>query len=363
MSFYETYKKLKNKSIEDIFSIITSVEIKKVLQKNTFNEFDFLVLLSPAAVPYLDIMAQKAHENTVQHFHKKIELYAPIYISDFCVNHCEYCSFSITQTFKRKKLSLSEIQLEANILNKLGFKQLLILTGESKTHIPISFLKQVITMLKNQFDSVSIEIQPMDTTEYEDLVASGTDGVTVYQEVYDEEMYKKVHVKGPKRNYQYRIDTPERACRAGMSKVNMGALLGLADWRKEAYYLAMHVNYLQEKYPNTQIGLSFPRIRPHLGDFEPVVDVTDQHLMQMMLAMRLFLPECNMNLSTRESPTLRDELLSYGVTNLSAASCTAVGGYANQYQMETANHQFDISDERSVEEIVTIIKQKGYQPV
>ncbi|MFS1511957.1 2-iminoacetate synthase ThiH [Chengkuizengella sp. SCS-71B] len=278
MSFYETFKKLKNISIEDIFPTVTSEEIKKVLQKNKLNEFDFLVLLSPAAVPYLDIMAQKAHENTFQHFNKKI-------------------------------------------------------------------------------------IQPMDTTEYKDLVAGGVDGVTVYQEVYDEEMYKKVHVRGPKRNYQYRINTPERACKAGMAKVNMGVLLGLADWRKEACYLAMHVKYLQEKYYTTQIGLFFPRIKPHLGDFKPVVDVTDRHLIQMMLAMRLFLPECNMNLSTRESPTLRDELLSYGVTNMSAASCTAVGGYTSQNQKYTANHQFDISDVRSVDEIVTIIKQKGYQPV
>ncbi|NBI28378.1 2-iminoacetate synthase ThiH [Chengkuizengella marina] len=363
MSFYETYKKLKNVSIQDIFSTITSVEIKKILQKKKLNEFDFIVLLSPAAVPYLDIMAQKAHENTVQQFYKKIELYAPIYISDFCVNQCEYCSFSITQTFKRKKLSLSEIQAEANVLKELGFNHLLILTGESKTHVPISFLKQVIKMLKKQFDSVSIEIQPMDTTEYGDLVASGTDGVTVYQEVYNEETYKKVHVKGPKRNYQYRIDTPERACKAGMVKVNMGVLLGLADWRKEAYYLAMHVNYLQEKYPNTQIGLSFPRIRPNLGEFEPVVNVTDQHLIQMMLAIRLFLPDCNMNLSTRESPTLRDEILPYGVTNMSAASCTAVGGYVSQSQTKTVNHQFDISDVRSVEEIVTMLKHKGYQPI
>ncbi|MDP5274507.1 2-iminoacetate synthase ThiH [Chengkuizengella axinellae] len=363
MGFYETLKELEYTPFESIFSSISSAEIERILQKKYVNDADFLTLLSPAAIPFLDVLAKRAGETTAEHFNKKIVLYAPLYISDHCVNHCDYCSFSVIHTFERKRLSIPEIELEANVLKEKGIQHVVVLTGESKAHVSYSFFKKVIEILKDKFESVSIEIQPLESHQYEELRVNGVDGLTVYQEVYDEEIYKKVHIKGPKRNYLYRLDTAERACKAGVSNVNIGALLGLGEWRKEAFFTAMHVKYLQTKYPKTQIGISFPRIRPHIGEFEPAVNVTDENLIQIMLATRLFLPKSPMNISTRENPTLRDQLISFGVTNMSAASSTAVGGYVKQESMENTNYQFDISDERSVNDIATMLKQKGFIPV
>ncbi|WP_102347212.1 2-iminoacetate synthase ThiH [Bacillus sp. Marseille-P3661] len=360
MSFYEKYETVKNLPFDEIFNEIKINDVQKVLQKDTLTEQDLLVLLSPAAETCLEQIAQKAHHLTVQHFGKVIGLYAPLYITDYCVNQCKYCSFSVENNFPRRRLTMAEIEEEAQAIIEMGIKHLIILTGESRMHSSVSYLCESVDVLKKYFSSLSIEIQPLQTEEYKQLVDRGVDGLTVYQEVYNEEIYKQIHVKGPKRDFRYRLDAPERGCQAGMRSVNIGALLGMDDWRKEIFFTALHGQYLQRKYIDTDIAVSFPRLRPHLGSFQPKVDVTDKYLVQAMLAIRLFLPRAGITLSTRENAELREHLLPLGVTKMSAASSTVVGGYANK---ENKNSQFEISDDRSVAEVKAAIKQLGYQPV
>lgn len=360
MSFYYEYEKLKELPLEQYFQSYTAQDVKRVLSKRRMNSDDLLVLLSPAAEPFLEEMAQRSHELTVQHFGKTILLFNPIYIADHCVNLCTYCSFSVTNQFERKKLSMEEIEVEAKVLADKGLKHILILTGESKTHTPVSYIADAVRVLKKYFSSVAIEINPLDTDEYKQLVEAGVDGLTVYQEVYNEDMYKSIHVKGPKRDYRYRMDTPERGCEAGIRQINIGALLGLQDWRKEAFFTAMHAQYLQKKYLDAEISLSLPRMRPHIGEFQPPSIVEDRHLVQAITAFRLFLPRSGITLSTREPEELRDNLIYLGVTKMSAGASTEVGGYSN---CDSGQAQFDISDERSLEEIQQMIKSKGYQPV
>ncbi|ADL13078.1 2-iminoacetate synthase ThiH [Acetohalobium arabaticum] len=359
MSYYDTYSKFKDVNFSDYLKQITAQDVTKVLTKDNLDQQDFLTLLAPAASNFLEELAQKAHELTIQHFGRTISLYAPLYVSDYCVNQCSYCGFNVTNDFQRSKLDLSEVEKEAQAIAKKGFKNLLILTGESRTHAPISYLKEVIKVLKDYFPSLTIEIYPLETEEYKELIAAGIDGLTIYQEVYDEEIYDQVHVKGPKKNYQFRLNAPERGCQAGMRKVNIGALLGLNNWQEETFWTGLHAQYLQNKYLETEINISVPRLRPHIGSYQPNSIVENKDLVQIMLAYRLFLPRIGLNLSTRESAQLRDNLIPLGVTKLSAESSTAVGGYAH----DKDEKQFDISDDRTVDEVKKMLIKKGYQPV
>ncbi len=360
MSYFNIYEQLKDEPFEDYFASVTTNDVKQVLAKTRLNKYDFLTLLAPAAEELMEEIAQKAHKITVQNFGKTILLFTPLYLSDYCVNKCVYCSYSVENKFERKKLTIDEIEIEAKEIAKTGLKHVLILTGESNLHTPVSYLMDSVEVLKKYFTSVSIEVNPLETEEYSQLVAAGVDGLTVYQEVYNQEIYKRLHLKGPKRNYQYRLDAAERGCKAGMRNVNIGALLGFDDWRKEVFFTGIHAAYLQEKYLETDIGVSFPRLRPYLGSFQPDVDVTDKNLVQSMLALRIFLPRIGITLSTRESAELRDQLLYLGVTKMSAGSSTSVGGYA---QEDEGTNQFEISDERTVSEVYRSLLKKGYQPV
>lgn len=360
MSFYEKYVTVRDLPFDEMFRQLNELDVEKALQKDILTERDLLALLSPSAETYLEEMAQKAHQLTVQHFGKVMGLYSPLYITDYCVNQCKYCSFSVENNFPRRRLTMEEIEEEAKAIIEMGIKHLIILTGESRIHSSVRYLCESVDVLKKYFSSLSIEVQPLQTEEYKELVQRGIDGLTVYQEVYNEEIYKQIHVKGPKRDYRYRLDAPERGCQAGMRSVNIGALLGMDDWRKEIFFTALHGQYLQQKYIETDIAVSFPRLRPHLGSFQPKVDVTDKYLVQAMLAIRLFLPRAGITLSTRENAELRKHLIPLGVTKMSAASSTVVGGYANK---ENQNSQFEISDDRSVAEVKNSLKQLGYQPV
>lgn len=360
MSFYEIYNQVKMKDYVNEFSNISSRDVERALKKDNLDEKDLLALLSPKAESYLEEMAQKANRLTVQHFGKVILLFTPLYVSDYCVNQCKYCSFSVENKFTRKRLTFDEVEKEGHAIQQLGIKHLLLLTGESRIHADVIYLKECVERLKKYFSSLSIEIQPLETDEYRLLIESGIDGLTLYQEVYNEEVYKSIHVKGPKRDYKNRLDAPERGCKAGMKTVNIGALLGLDDWRKEAYFTGLHAAYLQQKYLETEIAVSFPRIRPHLGSFQPKVDVRDKNLVQAMLAIRLFLPRSGITLSTREPQELRDQLFRLGVTKMSAESSTAVGGYTD------ANHghsQFETSDNRTITQVKSMLQEKGYKPI
>lgn len=326
------------------------------------NEKDFLALLSPAAAEHLELMAQKAHQLTNQHFGRTIQLYTPMYLSNHCSNHCVYCSFSVKHHLMRKKLTLAEVEKEAESISATGLRHILILTGESPKHSPVSYIADCVKVLKRYFDSIAIEIYPLTTEEYQRLVDAGVDGLTIYQEVYDEGMYSKLHPQGPKKNYHFRLDAPERGCLAKMRGVNIGALLGLEDWRKEAFFTGLHANYLQNKYLDTEISVSIPRIRPNVGGFTPKFDVNDKSLVQIILAVRLFMPRAGIALSTRERAELRNNLVKLGVTKMSAGVSTEVGGHSDSEE-SSGTGQFQISDERDVEEMKTMLYKMGYQPV
>jgi 2-iminoacetate synthase len=359
MSFYKEYQKFSAKELNQFINNVTSQMVQRALEKDRLSQEEFLALLSPAAGNYLEQMAQKAHQMTVQQFGKVILLYTPMYLADYCVNQCVYCSFNVHNPIPRSKLSPVEVEAGAKEIAKTELKHILILTGESRKHTPVSYIKECAQILRKYFSSVSIEIYPLLEEEYRELVAAGVDGLTIYQEDYQEEVYNKVNGKGPKKNYLFRLDAPERGCRAGMRTVNIGALLGLADWRTEAIFSGLHARYLQDKYLESEIGISVPRIRPHLGEFQPANLVEDKSFVQILLALRIFLPRAGIALSTRENALFRDHLVYLGVTKMSAGSTTVVGGHSK----EEGSGQFAICDERTVEQVKDMIYRQGYQPI
>lgn len=362
MSFYERYLEYKNFDFENFFDQVTDRDIINIINKDRrLSELEFLMLLSKKAVKYLEPLAQKANRITVQNFGKVIFLYTPMYLANYCVNQCIYCGFNITNNIKRRKLTLDEVEKEAYAISSTGLRHILILTGESRKESPVQYIKDCVKILQKYFRSISIEVYPLEENEYAELIEAGVDSLTIYQEVYDEEKYKALHLKGPKRNYLYRLDAPERACKASMRNVNIGALLGLHDWRTEAFYTGLHADYLQNKYPDVEIGLSLPRIRPHpCGSFVPDCKVEDRDLVQIMIAYRLFMPRAGIAISTRERESLRNNLIGLGVTKMSAASSTEVGGHTLG---DKSDGQFDVNDRRGVEEMRQMIYSKGYQPV
>jgi len=360
VSFYQKYLRYRDFDFNEFFNSVTVAEVGRILDKHRLSELDYLALLSPAAEDLLEEIAQRAHRLTVQHFGRTILLYTPMYLANYCVNRCVYCGFAAHNQIKREKLTLEEVEAEARVIAATGLKHILILTGESRHHSPVSYIRDCVKALKKYFTSISIEIYPLEEAEYGELIAAGVDGLTLYQEVYNEEVYGQLHLAGPKRDYLWRLEAPERACRAGIRTVNVGALLGLHDWRSEAFFTGLHANYLQNRYTDVEVSISPPRMRPHVGGFPPRVVVSDKNLVQYILAFRLFMPRGGITLSTRESATLRDRLLPLGITKMSAGSCTAVGG---RVKGEEPVGQFDISDDRDVRAMVSMLYKQGYQPV
>ncbi len=339
---------------------VTGFDIERILGKDRLTVTDYLALLAPVAEEHLEAMAQKAHQLTVANFGHTMLLFTPLYLANHCVNQCVYCGFNTANAISRRKLSPEEVAAEAAAIAPSGLKHILILTGEDRKRSSPEYIAECAQVLKNTFTSISIEVYPLTVDEYARLAAVGVDGMTLYQEVYDQEVYAELHPKGPKRDYRFRLDAPERACQAGLRAVNIGALLGLADWRKEAFFSGLHAEYLQRSYPDVEISVSPPRMRPHAGGFPPKVIVSDRNLVQYILAFRLFMPRGGITVSTRENAVLRDHLVRLGVTKMSAGVSTAVGGRATG-QEETG--QFEISDERSVVEMAEMLYGQGYQPV
>jgi len=260
----------------------------------------------------------------------------------------------------RRKLTLHEVELEAQAISGTGLQHLLILTGESRQHSPVSYIADCVSVLRKYFSSISIEVYPLSIEEYAELISAGIDGITIYQEVYDQQIYERVHPAGPKRDYSFRLAAPERAGAAGIRTINIGALLGLNDWRREVFFTGIHAAYLQNKFPDIEIGVSFPRMRPQFGDFKPGYEVSDSDLVQSIAALRLFLPRVGITISTRENAFLRDNLLKLGVTKMSAGSSTAIGGHTDAID---SVGQFEISDRRTVKEMREIISKAGYKPI
>lgn len=363
MSYYDYHCRYKNVEWENAYSAFKDEDVELALTKEDASIQDFRVFLSPVAENYLEQMAEKAQEITLRHFGRTIQLYAPIYVSDYCENQCLYCSFSARNRGFRKKLSLEEVEREAAFIAAAGLRQILLLTGESKKESPPDYLRDCCRILRRYFSSIAIEVYPLAEEDYKYLVADGADGLTVYQETYDEDIYQNVHPAGPKRNFRFRLETPERGVRAGMRQVNIGALLGLADWRKDVFFLGMHAQYLQNLFPDVEIGVSVPRLRPHAGAFQSVRVVSDQNMVQIILALRLFMPRLSIALSTRENSRFRDHLIPLGITRMSAGSATSVGGYTASFYHDDVFSQFEIADRRSVAEITARIKGEGYEPI
>lgn len=360
MSFYETLKEWDERRTQEIVERTDERTVEQTLSRETLSAEDFLRLLSPAAGPFLETMARRAHEATVRSFGKTVQLFTPLYLSNHCVNGCVYCGFNAKNSIPRTKLSFEEAEREAEAIAGTGLRHVLLLTGESPTESPVSYIAECARRIRKFFDSVSIEVYPLAEDEYRRLADSGVDGITLFQETYDETLYAELHPSGPKRNFRNRLDAPERACRAGMRTVGIGALLGLADWRREAFLTGLHASWLQRKYPAASIGFSLPRIRPHAGSFMPQSPVGDRELIQILLATRLFMPAAPITISTRENAHMRDHMAGLGMTRMSAGVSTGVGGHADEGK---SCGQFDISDGRSVAEVCAMLESRGFQPV
>jgi 2-iminoacetate synthase len=319
-----------------------------------------MALLSPAAIAYLEPMALKAHRITQQRFGNTVMLYAPLYLSNVCMNGCRYCGFNAANTVCRKTLSVNEIDQEAAIIHSRGFRHILLLTGEAPHLVDNDYLVEATERMRNLFSSISIEVYPMDEPGYRRMAAAGVDGLTIYQETYDPELYAEMHPFGQKRNFTFRLEAPERGGRAGLRRIGIGALLGLGPFRADGFFTGLHALYLSRRYWRTQVSMSLPRMCQANGGFAPPNPVSDSDLVQLLCALRLLLPNAGIALSTRESADLRDNLLMLGITQMSAGSCTSPGGYANP---EESARQFDVNDERSPAEVARMIQSKGYEPV
>jgi 2-iminoacetate synthase len=338
----------------------TTKQVEQALAKSKRNLDDFIALISPAATTYLEQMAQECHELTKKRFGKTIQMYAPLYLSNECQNICTYCGFSLDNKIKRKTLSDAEIKLEVEALKETGFDSVLLVTGEANYTVNINYFLNAINQIKNDFSTISVEVQPLSTEEYQQLHDAGVYSVLVYQETYHQEVYKKYHTKGKKSNFDYRLETPDRIGKAGIHKIGLGVLLGLEDWRTDSFFNALHLDYLQKTYWQTKYSVSFPRLRPAEGIIEPNFIMDDKDLTQLICAYRLWNEDLEISISTRENENFRNNIIPIGVTSMSAGSKTNPGGYVVDPQ---SLEQFEISDERSAQEIAQIISDKGYEAV
>lgn len=360
MAFYDELKKYSWDEVGAMIASSTEADVRQALSKERCGMRDFAALISPAAAPFLKQMAAKAEWLTAKRYGKTIQLYVPLYLSNYCSNHCIYCGFNCHNQIKRMKLDKEQILEEIAVLKDWGFRHLLLVSGEAPRIAGVDYYKRAIELVRPHFAQISIEVQPLHTEEYASLVDSGLSYVCVYQETYNEETYPQFHPKGSKADYHYRLATPERCAMAGVRKVGIGALLGLQDWRIDSFFTALHLQYMEKHHWRSKYSISLPRLRPHVGEFEPESSIQDREMAQLICAYRIFDPEVDISLSTRESAPFRDMAMHLGVTSMSAASSTEPGGYAKPNK---ALEQFTINDGRSVEEMVAAIRGEGYEAV
>ena len=338
----------------------TKQDVERALasDKRTLN--DFLALISPAAQPYLEQMAHASRALTQKRFGKTIQMYAPMYLSNECQNICTYCGFSLDNKLKRKTLTDAEILQECEALKSAGFDHVLLVTGEANHTVNINYFLNAVGLIKDTFANISLEVQPLSTDEYKSLHEAGVYSVLVYQETYHREVYKVYHPKGKKSNFDFRLETPDRAGAAGIHKIGLGVLLGLEDWRTDSFFNALHLDYLQKQYWQSKYSVSFPRLRPAEGIIEPNFIMTDKDMVQLICAYRLWNEDLEISVSTRENEKFRDNIISLGTTSMSAGSKTNPGGYVVDPE---SLEQFETSDERPATQIAKIILNAGYQPV
>ncbi len=364
MGFLEELRAYPEERVREWVDRSTEADVLRALERIEDREpRDFAALLSPAAVPHLEAMAQQAHRLTRWHFGRTIGLYAPIYISNICGADCTYCGYAVRSgnRERRRTLTDAELRVECEALASRGFQSVLLLTGEAPRAVSPAQIAHAVSIAYEHFPSVSVEVYALDQDEYAMLEEHGVDGVTLYMETYHPETYQRVHLKGKKKEYGYRLDALERAGRAGARRLGVGALLGLFDWRIDGFWTILHARYLQRVCWQSAVSMSFPRLLHVPERFHVPHLLTDKELVQLILAARLCLPEAGFYLSTRERAAFRDRLIPLGVTMMSAGSSTRPGGYAI-YGEETLE-QFEIEDDRSPEVVAEVIRRAGYDPV
>lgn len=321
---------------------------------------DFVALISPAAEKYVVQMTELSQKLTQQRFGNTIGMYLPLYLANLCANDCTYCGFSMSNKIKRKVLSSEEIEAECRVIRDMGFKSLLLVTGEHEKKSGMGYFRKVFPVIRPYVSYLMMEVQPLSLEEYQELVSIGLDGVMVYQETYHEPTYDIHHLRGKKKDFRWRLETPDRLGQAGVDKIGLGALLGLGDWRTDSLMVARHLQYLRKTYWQSRYSISFPRLRPCTGGFQPEHPMNDKQLVQLIAAYRLFDPEVELSLSTRERPEFRDFLSQIGITTMSAGSKTQPGGYAED---KPELEQFAVSDERSVNEVASALTRSGKETI
>lgn len=339
----------------------TGADVQRALSTPTRSISDFMALISPAALPYLEQMAQEAQRLTRQRFGYTVGFYAPLYLSNLCSNDCTYCGFSMSNRIKRKTLNAKEIEQECDALNAMGYEHLLLVTGEHQNKVGMDYFRQHLPSIRKKVSSLMMEVQPLSTEEYAELKNLGLDSVMVYQETYHTATYRQHHLRGHKQDFFWRLATPERLGRAGVDKIGLGVLIGLSkDWRTDCYFLAEHLSFLQKHYWQSRYSISFPRLRPCAGGIEPASLMDDPQLVQLICAFRLFAPEVELSLSTRESPYFRDHVVPLAINSVSAGSKTQPGGYADS---KPELEQFSPHDNRSPQQVADALSARGLQPV
>jgi 2-iminoacetate synthase len=360
MSFREQFELHDWNEVKDSIYSKTAADVETALHASKRTLEDFKALISPAACRYLEPMARLSRELTQKRFGKTIQMYIPLYLSNECTNICTYCGFSLDNKVRRRTLNADEILKEVEVIKSLGYEHVLLVTGEANQTVHVDYFKKALDLIRPHFAQVSMEVQPLDQDEYEQLIPLGLHSVLIYQETYHQDDYRKHHPKGKKSIFNYRLETPDRLGRAGIYKMGLGVLIGLEDWRTDSFFTALHLNYLERTYWQTRYSLSFPRLRPFSGGLEPKVEMTDKELVQLICAYRIMNEEVEISLSTRESEKFRNHCIQLGVTSISAGSKTNPGGYAVE---PGSLEQFEISDERSPAQIAAMIRMGGYEPV
>ncbi|ELA9307124.1 2-iminoacetate synthase ThiH [Vibrio parahaemolyticus] len=365
MSFYDRFQQLDWDDISMSIYAKTAQDVERALAKPKRDLEDFKALISPAAEPYLEQMAKISYSLTRKRFGNTMSLYIPLYLSNLCANACTYCGFSMENRIKRRTLNRDELEAEIGAIKRMKFDSVLLVTGEHETKVGMKYFREMVPIIKQRFNYLAMEVQPLDQDEYAELKTLGLDAVMVYQETYHPKTYAQHHLRGNKMDFRYRLETPDRLAKAGIDKIGIGALIGLEEWRTDCFFAAAHLDYLERTYWQSRYSISFPRLRPCAGNtpasgLQPKSVMTDKQLVQLICAYRLFNPEVELSLSTRESPQFRDNVLPLGITSMSAASKTQPGGYATE---EVELEQFEISDERSAASVEDMIRAKGFDPV
>lgn len=351
------------------YNSYTADDVKSALEHERCTIEDFKALLSPSAEPFLEQMAEKARLETRKHFGNTVYLFTPLYIANYCENYCIYCGFNCYNDIKRMKLNKEQIEHEMKVIADSGMEEILILTGESRSKSSIEYIGEACKLARKYFRMIGIEIYPVNTEEYKYLHECGVDYVTVFQETYNSERYEQLHLMGHKRVFPYRFDAQERALMGGMRGIACSALLGLSDFRKDALASALHVYYLQRKYPHAEISLSCPRLRPIVNNAEiNPLDVHEKQLCQVLCAYRIFLPFCGITVSSRESESFRNGIVKICATKISAGVSTGIGDHESKYtgkenSSAEGDEQFEISDGRSFKQMYSDMSDEGLQPV